>query len=53
MSTNVLIKEIDNINISADDDTVTETIVSHESDDNENETQTISTEEIQDIVKNR
>lgn len=51
MAVNVLVKEIDNKNISADDDTVTETIVSHEEEDNENETQTISTEEIQDIVK--
>jgi tagatose-1,6-bisphosphate aldolase len=47
MALNVLIKEIDNLNISADDDTVTETVVRHGDDDNE----TISTEEIQAIVK--
>ena len=48
MSLNVLIKEIDNLNISADDDTVTETVVRHDDDD---DNETISTQEIQAIVK--
>ena len=48
MATNVLIKEIDNLNISADDDTVTETVVRHDDDD---DNETISTQEIQAIVK--
>mgnify|MGYP003656745357 CR=1 FL=1 len=48
MALNVLIKEIDNLNISADDDTVTETVVRHDDDD---DNETISTQEIQAIVK--